>query len=426
MGKYTDLTPEQFKTELARLLQLYSKGNKAEAEKLIAGLFIAGDKLDLTGVSSDWEDEVRELTAAAMEGGLLSNAQTISDIEKGVKDGAGLFNAVANIVESKRQIREGKEAADALVDPAAPAARTQDRGLQEATEAARRDKYQRPRELDAYVQRNIDLLNENMGIARTASTGQASTYGALGQNAINQARRANMASIPQMAAIQRQKDAQYNDLVKAGVTEQGDIARTNLALYNQQNQKYLAEAEAAGGAIASGRYNLAASRQGLGQHLGTTAGTLGQLGGMIGRGKGDSDNGPTNTGRLTTPNVLNGGYNALSGQGPAPQFGQTTSILNRGYNALSGIGPEYSQYAEKVNNSLQSHLDPAFTPTAIPRSQMGLGGYSGAQGIAPIELHSGGMSKADDLLGNIDNSNSGLTWRNSDNLYNPIRNIGFR
>jgi hypothetical protein len=135
---------------------------------------------------------------------------------------------------------------------------------------------------------------------------------------------------------------------------------------------------------------------------------------MIGRGKGDSDNGPTNTGRLTTPNVLNGGYNALSGQGPAPQFGQTTSILNRGYNALSGIGPEYSQYSANINNSLQSHLDPDFNPPSIPRQDWTMYGnmrdMSNNMGAYQNTLWPGSSkTQVDELMENT--YNSGLNFK---------------
>ncbi|KKN46959.1 hypothetical protein LCGC14_0667830 [marine sediment metagenome] len=214
-------------------------------------------------------DEIRTLAEAFGEKGAFENIKFRKEIEDGVADSAALFNTFANISESKRQIREGQEAADALVEPALPAPQTKSKELESALEDARRDKSGRPIELDPILQRNLDLLQSNLGTARTASAGQASTYGALGQNAINQARRANLAAIPSIASVQREKQGEYNRLLGASVGEDTNIYRSNLALSKQMNDRYLTEAQAAGGAIGAGRYNLALSRQGLGQGLGS-------------------------------------------------------------------------------------------------------------------------------------------------------------
>jgi hypothetical protein len=269
--------------------------------------------------------EAAEITAAIQANPKYANRQTMQEIAGSIEGAVDLFNTFSNLSTARRQISDAETAAAGLQKPEVPSLTPKSAELQEATLDARLQSRGRIREIDPILQRNLDLMRSGLNVAKTASTGQAGIYGSLGQAAINQAQRANMAAIPEIERVKRSRDARYDSLIRAGMSE--DLARgqERQSIYGNQYQQYIDEAGAIGALGSAGHYNLAAQRQDVG----------GQLGSMT-------------SGILNNMRFSGGGTNYGT-----PPTAQRATLQD--YTTLGNLNPKYDALNDLTNSSLASY-----------------------------------------------------------------------
>lgn len=287
---------------------------------------------------ANYSDQLEDIFAKFANTPQYANNRLKDEITKAIGDGAQLYEAISNIGTARGQIRQADEAAEALVEPAVPGITPKSTELAEATESARKRLSGPIAEIDPILQRNLDLLQKNLGVAKTASAGQAGAYGALGQQAINQARRGAMAAIPEIGRIKRGDEAAYRDLLRQGTAEDRNRFNQQMQAYDALNRRYLTEAEAAGNLGAAGRENLAYGRRAMTDQLGRTVAPLAVS------GKTGVENILNNIrGRRATENEL---LNQTAPIGEPP----------KSYTALESLDPTAASYGMGIHESLGQYF----------------------------------------------------------------------
>ena len=282
----------------------------------------------------DFTKEKADITERIYSIPKYKNNETRKEITSAIEGGFELFNTFSNLAAANRQIKDAKTAAESLVKPETPSVKGKNQDLINSTEGARRDRTQRIKEIDPILQRNLDMMRSGLGVARTASTGQAGSYGALGQNVINQARRSNNAAIPQIAAIRRQQDSRYDKLVGQGIQEDAIRDAQLMNRYGIQNENYQTEAAAIGQLGAIGRENRANIMQGMG---GAVTNALQPLSSMV---------------------LNNSRFNNARSNGIDMGKVNDQSLVNNAqrYTSLGNISPEWDSKLWEIENNLASRF----------------------------------------------------------------------
>ena len=276
----------------------------------------------------------------------FKNFQRRREIASGIEGGIEALRTLSNAATARRQIDEARRLENELQEPTAPPTTPKSTELAEATETARRATTRPAMELDPLMQRNMDMLRQDIASGDTMSGGQSGVAGSLRQSAVNRARSANQALIPALENIRRQKQQEYNRLIQAGIGEDDMRFKQQMDKYRIAENRYLTEARAIGGLGAAGRANLYSQQQ----NLYDLAGGMIQPA-MNANWGGGAPEATTNT--ATQANQA-GMYQ--------PQY------LNE-YSAIKALDPNTGAYADKINESLRQQIE----------------GYQG-QTYRPIEL----------------------------------------
>lgn len=260
---------------IKELEKIIAEGGELNTAQLISQLKSLDEKAAEDPVGfENYSGQLQDLFQKIADTPEFATKRFKEELSTAISDGAALYTSLENMRTARGQIRTAEEAAEALQAPALPSVTQPDVELGEATETARRRLSGRLPELDPILQRNLDLLQQGLGVAQTASAGQAAAFGTLGQQAVNEARRANLQAIPQIEAARRQDFSNYLQLLGQRQAEDRAIARERMGLYDRAQRRYLEEAKAAGQLGAVGQQNLALARQGLGQQLGAAISPL--------------------------------------------------------------------------------------------------------------------------------------------------------
>jgi len=113
-----------------------------------------------------------------------------------------------------------------------------------------------------------DAYGADMNAARVASGGQAGSYGALGQSAINRRYRNQMQLPAAIAQTRRQADSNLNSLLGLRQSEANMIGNDRRLGYNQRLNQYNIAQKAAGDLGAAGRTNMRRGFGGIAQSMG--------------------------------------------------------------------------------------------------------------------------------------------------------------
>jgi hypothetical protein len=140
--------------------------------------------------------------------------------------------------------------------PQRPAPLTKDPTLQAELGAAQQETLDAARAVSPAQQAILDNYMSDLNQARTASTGQAGVYGALGQVASTRRARASQQLAPVVDTIRARRQARLNDLLRMNQAENMAIQQSQAQFYPTDQMMYLREQQGLGGALAQGRQNL--------------------------------------------------------------------------------------------------------------------------------------------------------------------------
>jgi hypothetical protein len=294
----------------------------------------------------DFTEEAAAISESIHSNPKYSNFQTMQELTGSIEGAVDLFNTFSNIATAKRQIEDARTAAEEIQKPETPSLTPKSAELKEATLDARLASRGRIREIDPILQRNLDLMRSGLNVAKTASAGQAGIYGSLGQAAINQAQRANMAAIPEIERVKRSRDARYDSLLRTGISEDFSRGAERMGLYDRQYQQYTDEARAIGELGSVGNYNLAMQRQDLGGVLGSTFSNI--SGGVLNNMRFRRGRNQDSVGQQYTQNNPTGGV----------QYGNIGSSLlpQVNYTSLSNINSKYTGLNNRIDINLAGYF----------------------------------------------------------------------
>lgn len=280
----------------------------------------------------------RELYEKILANPRLKNFQRRREIASGIEGGIEALRLLSNAATARRQIDESRRLENELQDPAAPPTTPKSTELQDATETARRATVSPIKEIDPLLQRNMDMLRQDFASGDTISGGQAGIAGAMRQNSIENARKANQALIPAIENIRRQQQSEYNRLIQAGIGEDDMRFQQAMQKYRIAENRYLTEAQAIGQLGATGRENLFNQQQGLYDLMGSAAQPMMNF---------DWRNNPPE--QTQSQAQVFGVNNPMNIQNK--QYG-----MRKQYSALEALDPKYGEKGRQYDQNLQDHL----------------------------------------------------------------------
>lgn len=201
--------------------------------------------------------------------------QVAQDTEAGknfdkIAQGFNILLAGSDVAQSLNQIAQAKQLQSKSRRPAAPAIPQRDQYLQQALRQTQEGNYGvsqalAPAQAEIGDQYRADLQN-----AKTASTGQAGTFGSYAQVAANRRNRAALDLVPLGNQVKQQGVENYNHLLGLRQQETQNQYENSLATYPYDLQQYQLEQQMAGHLGAQGNINLRNSAAELGGGLAKT------------------------------------------------------------------------------------------------------------------------------------------------------------
>lgn len=184
-----------------------------------------------------------------------------------IRGALNLALSAGDIAMSSKQIREGEKDARNSRRPNRPSVLKADPLLAQAIEEARQGTFDTARRLAPAQQAILDNYLSDLNVARTASTGQAGTYGALGQAASNRRGRANLQLGAMADDVRAREQGRLDNLIGLKQQENQAIQQSAAQYYPTDIQQYQNEQQAAGALEATGRQNMRNSLLNLGQQV---------------------------------------------------------------------------------------------------------------------------------------------------------------
>lgn len=237
-----------------------------------------------------------------------------------ITTGLNVALAGSDIISSIGQIQTGKNAARRSRRPGRPAPLTASPELANAITQAQQGNFDSVRALAPAQLAILDNYLSDLGNARTASTGQAGTYGALGQVASNRRNRANVELAPVADQITARNQSRLDDLLAMKLAENQAINRSQSQMYPYDLEQYQLEQQTAADTGAAGRQNLLTSTSALASFL------------------------PKGIAELATQKRYEDAYNNMIqyGQNNADLAGKTSNDIAGRFNNMTRIvDPEY-------------------------------------------------------------------------------------
>lgn len=173
-----------------------------------------------------------------------------------IAQAASLILGGTDIAISLNQIREGNKAAKASRKPSRPAIPQRDAMLEQALRQSQENTFDSERAIAPVRQEIQDqYLNDIQG-AKTASTGQAGSYGAYRQLAANRRNRSAMQLAPIQDSIKAREQQRTDQLLGMRADETQQMFQNQASLYPHDLQQYNWDQRAAASLGSTGRANL--------------------------------------------------------------------------------------------------------------------------------------------------------------------------
>lgn len=246
------------------------------------------------------------------------------EVEKGktsekIATGLNIALAGTDILTSIGQVKSADQATRRSRRPSHPAPLTPSPELANAITQAQSGNYDAVRALAPAQLALLDNYLSDLNVAKTASTGQAGTYGALGQVASNRRNRGAVELAPVGDAITARNQSRLDNLLGMKLNENANIQQSQSQFYPQELNQYQLEQQAAGQLGSTGRTNLRESLTGLGQFL------------------------PQTIAEISTNNRYNDIYNRMNGYPEFQHLAAKTSVDNshRMNNWTNLVDPQY-------------------------------------------------------------------------------------
>lgn len=194
----------------------------------------------------------------------LEAKRRAENLQKGtskVRSGLQLALGALDLGISASQIARSNESLEQIQKPTRLTPPPINRNLQDALRRsrARLNDPTMGGELAPVRQANTDAFLQDKAAAQTVSRGQPGQYGSLMQGAVNRRYRNNLNMIPHINQIQRQNEANYNNLVDRQMQEDQQRFYRDLALHDRDINMYNRQNEAAGKLGQAGRINMRTS-----------------------------------------------------------------------------------------------------------------------------------------------------------------------
>lgn len=172
-----------------------------------------------------------------------------------IRDILGISSSIYKSIDGNKRIRDLKESGARLKKPNSPSKRFKSKAIQEALDRARKlaNNPLSKSELGAINNAELDQYFQDRAIARTASTGSASSYGTLMQGAANRRLRNNQSKLSNIAAQRRETERNFGSIAGMSANEDASIFSDNMSLYNTNLDQYNRESSAIGRSLASAR-----------------------------------------------------------------------------------------------------------------------------------------------------------------------------
>lgn len=290
---------------------------------------------------------LNDLLSSMAESGSTPNELERRRKEESIREILGLSSTALKGLDAFKREKELTKESNRLKKPISPAKRSKSKIVQEALDKARKVLSQplSPLELGSMSKADLDQYFQDRKVAQTASTGNASTYGAMMQGSANRRLRNNQDRLSQMAGQRRAGLSAFNQAAGMDLREDEGIFRDNFNLYQNELGQYNAESQAIGRGLASSRLSKLAAGDALIDPLSRIGSRVDfdQITGMFGRSRGQEG-------------VEGNGIGSY--QMAAPQQYDYDSLHD-------GIG-EYNNYLNSIN--VGSAFDP-FNYNAVPRSK---------------------------------------------------------
>lgn len=230
---------EQTRLRLEKILADYNLTLKTGDEETVLK-FVEDNKSDIALIATDAElakTFAESMTAAANQP-WFKNKRFLEDLGKGLQDAYGLFVNIAETSDVKQQRLEADKQLAQLEEPAAPIVPKVPESLSENVERSRRELSQEPTGFVAAREKNLQLLSKAINNAKTASTGNASTFGSMAQGAINQARQSSNELGGMQVQDRQRRIGNLNNALR--LEEASKMGRTNqrINIYGQQLENY--------------------------------------------------------------------------------------------------------------------------------------------------------------------------------------------
>ena len=218
----------------------------------------------------------KAMSSPSAKAAYLKQAENIAKSNIGNKITNVLNTAIAtgDIIASTNQVKQARKLARQSRRPERAPALTRDPLLKQALFEAQQGNFDAAKRLAPAQQEILNNYLSDLNVAKTASTGQAGTYGALGQVASTRRARASQGLVPLADEVTRANQSRLDNLLQMRLGENQAIQQSQAANYPTDMLNYRAEQEAIGALGSQGRENLRQSAINFGQQLPETISSI--------------------------------------------------------------------------------------------------------------------------------------------------------
>lgn len=188
---------------------------------------------------------------------------------KAVDLASDIITTGVEVADAKEQIRQADKEAQALQKPTAPSILKKNPKLKAAMRRAETDLAGEgdAAYLSPYERQARDQYSKDMAVAKTASTGQAGTYGALGQVASSRRQKGAENLIPLMADKRQADRANMQGMIGMDIAEDQAIKKQEMQRYGTGLEQYNIDRDLISKTGSYGRQNLAMGRRALNRQV---------------------------------------------------------------------------------------------------------------------------------------------------------------
>lgn len=267
--------------QLALKVQNGEELDDSDRDLFIESLGKLEDDPDVQSVFTDFGSEFETLLSDPLLQERQKKLEKEGKIESGVSKGLQVLSAVNDSRIANKQIKQSDAAIAGTAKPGQPSLSLKNPLRKQQIGSALRDIGSIDRYIAPAKQGIADQYTEDMAAAKTASTGQASTFGALSQVASMRRNRGEQALVPLGLEGRAQAQSRLDDLLNAEQIDKYRQFSADQSLYNTNLDQYNLDMESAGNLGAAGRLN---KRNAFNSILGSIPSMMSQGSSMFGGG----------------------------------------------------------------------------------------------------------------------------------------------